>query len=182
MEQPEPAAEITLRAIGRVSCPRVELVDDHWGNVPSVIHSDAERFAPDALTGLADFSHLEVVYHFHRVPNEAIETGARRPRGNPNRPEVGIFAQRARNRSGERRPRHAGGSAVARSRRSRGLGSEPRAQRASAGSTSLPNRFTFSNVIDATPAPSANRRKRVMPVRSVVRERRRMQSVGEPTG
>ncbi|MYS85262.1 SAM-dependent methyltransferase [Embleya scabrispora] len=98
MEQPEPAAEITLRAIGRVSCPRVELVDDHWGNVPSVIHLDAERFTPDALTGLADFSHLEVVYHFHRVPNAAIETGARRPRGNPNRPEVGIFAQRAKNR------------------------------------------------------------------------------------
>ncbi|MFF7242382.1 SAM-dependent methyltransferase [Embleya sp. NPDC008237] len=101
MEQPEPtwpAAEITLRPIGWVSCPRVELLDDHWGDVPSVIHLDADRFGPEALAGLSDFSHLEVVFHFHRVPDEAIETGARHPRGNPDWPRVGIFAQRGKNR------------------------------------------------------------------------------------
>lgn len=93
----EPVGDLTLRAIGHVSGPRVELVDDHWGNVSSVIRLDAGRFGPEALAGLAEFSHLEVVFHFHRVPNEAIETGARRPRGNPDRPLVGIFAQRAKN-------------------------------------------------------------------------------------
>ncbi|MET7304631.1 SAM-dependent methyltransferase [Embleya sp. NPDC005575] len=95
MEQP---AEVTLRAIGRVSCPRVELADDHWGNVTSVIRLDPEQFGPDALSGLTDFSHLEVVFHFHRVPDAAIETGARHPRGNSDWPLVGIFAQRGKNR------------------------------------------------------------------------------------
>lgn len=33
-----------------------------------------------------------------RVPVEKIETGARRPRGNPDWPLVGIFAQRGKNR------------------------------------------------------------------------------------
>ncbi|MFI1578610.1 SAM-dependent methyltransferase [Embleya sp. NPDC020630] len=93
-----PLPDITLRAIGRVSAPRVELVDDHWGNVSSVIRLDGERFGPEALFGLDDFSHLEVVFHFHRVPDTAVETGARRPRGNPAWPLVGIFAQRGKNR------------------------------------------------------------------------------------
>ncbi|BDM74157.1 hypothetical protein HEK616_76440 (plasmid) [Streptomyces nigrescens] len=44
------------------------------------------------------FSHLEVVYHFDRVPVEKIETGARHPRGNTDWPQVGIFAQRGKNR------------------------------------------------------------------------------------
>lgn len=93
-----PPPDITLRAIGRVSAPRVELVDDHWGNVSSVIRLDGERFGPEALSGLDDFSHLEVVFHFHRVADTAVETGARRPRGNPDWPLVGIFAQRGKNR------------------------------------------------------------------------------------
>ncbi|WP_406298494.1 hypothetical protein OG948_24200 [Embleya sp. NBC_00888] len=87
----EPVGDVTVRAIGHVSGPRVELVDDHWGNVSSVIRLDAGRFGPEALAGLDAFSHLEVVFHFHRVPAEAIETGARRPRGNPDRPLVGIL-------------------------------------------------------------------------------------------
>jgi tRNA (Thr-GGU) A37 N-methylase len=48
--------------------------------------------------GLDGFSHLEVVYHFDRVPVERIETGARHPRGNTDWPLVGIFAQRGKNR------------------------------------------------------------------------------------
>ena len=48
--------------------------------------------------GLDGFSHLEVAYHFDRVPVERIETGARHPRGNTDWPLVGIFAQRGKNR------------------------------------------------------------------------------------
>ncbi|MGW6406534.1 SAM-dependent methyltransferase [Streptomyces vinaceus] len=77
---------------------RAEAVDDDWGRETAVIRLDSGRFGPEALYGLADFSHLEVVYHFDRVPVEKIETGARHPRGNADWPPVGIFAQRGKNR------------------------------------------------------------------------------------
>ncbi|GAA3074248.1 SAM-dependent methyltransferase [Streptomyces goshikiensis] len=63
-----------------------------------MIRLDERRFGPEALFGLADFSHVEIVYHFDRVPEEKVETGARHPRGNPDWPLVGIFAQRGKNR------------------------------------------------------------------------------------
>ncbi|MET7802657.1 SAM-dependent methyltransferase [Streptomyces decoyicus] len=89
---------VTLRPIGQVVSPRGELIDDHWGEVPSVIRLDGAVYGEEALLGLADFSHLEVVFHFHRVPEEEIETGARHPRGNTDWPLVGIFAQRSKDR------------------------------------------------------------------------------------
>lgn len=58
---------------------RAEVVDDDWGRETAVIRLDAGRFGPEALYGLAEFSHLEVVYHFDRVPVEKVETGARHP-------------------------------------------------------------------------------------------------------
>ncbi|MER6981398.1 SAM-dependent methyltransferase [Streptomyces carpinensis] len=84
--------------LGRVVGGREEVRDDDWGGVEAVIRLDADRFGPDALAGLDAFSHLEVVYHFDRVPVEKIETGARHPRGNTDWPLVGIFAQRGKNR------------------------------------------------------------------------------------
>jgi tRNA (Thr-GGU) A37 N-methylase len=59
---------------------------------------DTERFGPEALYGLDGFSHIEVVFHFDRVPAEKIETGARHPRGNTDWLLVGIFGQRGKNR------------------------------------------------------------------------------------
>ena len=50
------------------------------------------------LHGLEDFSHLEVVFLFDRVDPDAVEWGSRHPRGNPAWPEVGILAQRAKDR------------------------------------------------------------------------------------
>lgn len=90
--------EVILRPIGNVVCERCEPTDDHWGDVPAVIRLDAARYGEEALFGLEEFSHLEVVFYFDRVPEEKIETGARRPRGNAQWPIVGIFAQRGKNR------------------------------------------------------------------------------------
>ncbi|MGA5821330.1 SAM-dependent methyltransferase [Kitasatospora sp. NPDC094028] len=90
--------EVTTRPVARVVGGRAEVRDDDWGSVEAVIRLDGERFTEEALYGLADFSHLEVVYHFDRVPEEKIETGARHPRGNTDWPLVGIFAQRGKNR------------------------------------------------------------------------------------
>ena len=50
------------------------------------------------MAGLSEYSHIEVVYHFHQVAPEKEQEGARRPRGNPDWPMVGIFAQRAKAR------------------------------------------------------------------------------------
>lgn len=76
---------------------RVEPTDDDWGAVEAAIVIDP-RFGEEALAGLDAFSHLEVVFVFHLVDESAVATGARRPRGNPEWPEVGIFAQRAKDR------------------------------------------------------------------------------------
>ncbi|MEE4419121.1 MULTISPECIES: SAM-dependent methyltransferase [Streptomyces] len=91
-------AEVVSRPIGRVIGGRDTVVDDDWGGVRAVVRLDEAQFGPDALAGLDAFSHLEVVYHFDRVPVEKIETGARHPRGNTDWPQVGIFAQRGKNR------------------------------------------------------------------------------------
>jgi tRNA-Thr(GGU) m(6)t(6)A37 methyltransferase TsaA len=76
---------------------RTEPFDDDWEGVEAVIRLD-ERFEPEALDGLGEFSHLEVVYVFDRVDPADVETGARHPRGNEDWPRVGIFAQRAKDR------------------------------------------------------------------------------------
>ena len=89
---------ITVAPIGHVLGGRAEPVDDDWDAVTATIRLDATRFTPDALLGLDAFSHLEVLYHFHLVADGAVHTGARRPRGNPAWPEVGIFAQRGKDR------------------------------------------------------------------------------------
>ena len=89
---------ITLESVGVVVGGRSEPVDDDWGAVEAVIRLDGGRFGPDAVAGLAAFSHLVVVFLFHLVDPADVQTGARRPRGNPEWPEVGMFAQRARMR------------------------------------------------------------------------------------
>ncbi|MEW2414462.1 SAM-dependent methyltransferase [Streptomyces sp. NPDC046866] len=89
---------VESRPVAVVVGGRTAVVDDDWGRETAVIRLDADRFGPEALYGLEAFSHVEVVYHFDRVPVEKVETGARRPRGNPDWPLVGIFAQRGKNR------------------------------------------------------------------------------------
>ncbi len=89
---------IVLQPIGRVSSTRGEPLDDDWDAIACTITLDGDRFAPEALLGLEAFSHVEVVYIFDRVDPDAVETGARHPRGNAAWPRVGIFAQRAKDR------------------------------------------------------------------------------------
>jgi tRNA-Thr(GGU) m(6)t(6)A37 methyltransferase TsaA len=73
-------------------------MDDDWGAVMATISLDGDRFAPDALAGLEEFSHVEVVYVFHLVDEEQVHTASRHPRDRADWPKVGIFAQRARMR------------------------------------------------------------------------------------
>lgn len=91
------ATAYRVLAVGFVSSPRTEVADDGWGAVESTI-ALVPPFGPGALAGLEEFSHLDVVYLFDRVDPAAVHTGRRRPRGNPAWPEVGIFAQRGKDR------------------------------------------------------------------------------------
>jgi len=87
-----------LTPVGHVRGGRGEALDDDWGASRARIELDPAVFTPDALAGLEDFSHLEVIFAFDRVPDEKIEFGARHPRGRKDWPLVGIFAQRGKNR------------------------------------------------------------------------------------
>jgi tRNA (adenine37-N6)-methyltransferase len=88
---------VVLRPIGFVHGGRAEAVDDDWGASRAEIRLTAD-FSAEALLGLADFSHVEVLFFFDRVSETRIETGARHPRGRSDWPRVGIFAQRGKNR------------------------------------------------------------------------------------
>jgi tRNA-Thr(GGU) m(6)t(6)A37 methyltransferase TsaA len=90
---------IEIHPIGVVRCSVDNPArDDDWGGVESVIQLDPAVLGPNATAGLADFSHVVVVFHFHKIPADQVESGARHPRGREDWPEVGILAQRAKRR------------------------------------------------------------------------------------
>ncbi|MBL8063239.1 MAG: SAM-dependent methyltransferase [Anaerolineales bacterium] len=83
--------------IGIVKNSRVEIEDDNWGEVESIIELDSSM-PEEALFEIESFSHAEVIYYFHLVPDSKIETGSRHPRNNVDWPKVGILSQRGKNR------------------------------------------------------------------------------------
>jgi tRNA (adenine37-N6)-methyltransferase len=95
--QPTQPNALEMVPIGVVRGGRVEPIDDDWGGLLSEIVLD-DRFPTDALDGLDEFSHVEVVYIFDQVDEAKITVGARHPRGRSDWPRVGIFAQRAKGR------------------------------------------------------------------------------------
>jgi tRNA-Thr(GGU) m(6)t(6)A37 methyltransferase TsaA len=90
--------EYTVRPIGHVSSARAARLDDDWGAVESLIRLDRDRFTPEALAGLDEFSHIDVIFVFDQFDEAKVSVGARHPRGNESWPKVGIFAQRASSR------------------------------------------------------------------------------------
>jgi tRNA (Thr-GGU) A37 N-methylase len=89
---------ITMRPIGRVVGGRSEAVDDGWDAETAVIELDPAELEIGATDGLADFSHVEVVFCFDQVAEGTVCRGTRHPRGRQDWPSVGILAQRARDR------------------------------------------------------------------------------------
>jgi tRNA-Thr(GGU) m(6)t(6)A37 methyltransferase TsaA len=88
---------IILQPVAIVHNARTEVEDDNWGLVESAIELLPEL--PEAAwDGVESFSHVEVLYFFHQAPASGVVTGARHPRDNPQWPQVGIFAQRGKNR------------------------------------------------------------------------------------
>jgi len=89
---------VKIKPIGHVVGGRKEAIDDDWGDNTAVIALDPAEFDQQALLGLDDFSHAEIIFIFDKVPETKIERGARHPRGRKDWPRVGIFAQRGKNR------------------------------------------------------------------------------------
>lgn len=82
--------------VGRVVSTRGVPEDDGWDGETARIEL-LEPFDGRALQGLDGFSHCMVVYVFDRASWDGSRM-TRRPRGNPDWPETGIFAQRGKDR------------------------------------------------------------------------------------
>lgn len=87
---------IALVPIGFVRCAALEPVDEGWGAVESRVVLKPEYRA--GLQGLGEFSHVLIVTHLHGASFQPARHLVRRPRGLAEMPELGIFAQRAKDR------------------------------------------------------------------------------------
>jgi tRNA-Thr(GGU) m(6)t(6)A37 methyltransferase TsaA len=90
--------QIILNPIGKVGSSRKEVIDDNWDQESCFVELDNKNFSPEALAGLVDFSHVEVLFFMDQVDPSKVEKVARHPRNNSEWPKVGIFAQRGKNR------------------------------------------------------------------------------------
>jgi len=90
------SSQFEINAVGTVRSSRIAPEDDSWDEETSRIEM-IEPFDEQSLMGLADFSHCIVVYVFDKAAWDDSKM-SRHPRGNKDWPEVGIFAQRAKDR------------------------------------------------------------------------------------
>jgi len=89
---------ISLIPIGIVRSSRQKTVDDNWDAERVHVELDSNLFTSEALAGISDFSHSEIVFFMDQVDPSKIEKSAWHPRNNAEWPKVGIFAQRGKNR------------------------------------------------------------------------------------
>jgi tRNA-Thr(GGU) m(6)t(6)A37 methyltransferase TsaA len=88
--------EIVLQPIATVINSRKDATDDYWGSIISEIEL-LDHIPAAALDGIDQFSHLEIVFHFNQAdPSKVVFKG--HPRDNKDWPEMGIFAQRKKDR------------------------------------------------------------------------------------
>ena len=85
---------IDLTPIAYVSNDRHHLEDDDWGEVISEIHL-REDLSAELFMGLDTFSHVEIIFVFHRVPADKKVPDSRHPRDNQAWPKLGLLAQRS---------------------------------------------------------------------------------------
>lgn len=88
--------DVVLQPVAIVTNARKYPTDDHWADVVTDI-TLADGIPDEALCNIEAFSHLELIFFMDRVPADSIVFHGR-PRGNPAWPDVGIFAQRKKDR------------------------------------------------------------------------------------
>lgn len=91
-----------ISSIATIYNQRIDISDDFWGEVISEIVLN-DNIPAEALDGIEDFSHVEIIFVFDRAIGAPVVTGSEHPRENKAWPKTGIFAQRKKNR-----PNHMG--------------------------------------------------------------------------
>ena len=89
--------EFTVKPVAFVKNARKKIEDDNWSSIISEIEL-IDTLSEETISGISDFSHLEILYIFHKISPDTILLRAEHPRENPDFPKVGIFAQRKKNR------------------------------------------------------------------------------------
>ena len=89
--------EIVINPIAFVKNDRQKTDVYKWGNVLSEIIL-ADQMPDQCLSGIENFSHLEIVFYFHLLKDDDVVFDLRYPRENRSYPLTGIFAQRGRAR------------------------------------------------------------------------------------
>jgi tRNA-Thr(GGU) m(6)t(6)A37 methyltransferase TsaA len=87
---------IILHPIATIKNNRATVSDDNWGEVESQIIL-ADEIPEEAFNNIERFSHLEIVYYFHKLGDSKI-VYSRHPRDNPDFPDMGLLAQRTKDR------------------------------------------------------------------------------------
>ncbi len=87
---------IDIHSIGTVVSPIASPQDQDWGDVESLVELEPEYFG--GFLGLEDFTHVLVLTFLHQAHYVESRHLCRRPQGRDDMPEVGIFAQRAKDR------------------------------------------------------------------------------------
>ena len=90
--------KILLEPIGYVTSSRKKIEDDNWDAEQAFIELEEGVFTHEALHGVEEFSHVEVIFYMNQVSEDKIQRGSRHPRNRKDWPSVGIFAQRGKNR------------------------------------------------------------------------------------
>ena len=86
-----------VRAVAFIRNERSEALDDNWNDIVSTVELAAD-VPSEALNGLSEFSHVEIVFFADWADDVPPAPWHRHPRGNENWPDVGVFVQRNKDR------------------------------------------------------------------------------------
>jgi tRNA (Thr-GGU) A37 N-methylase len=86
-----------IEPVALITAARKSPEDDFWGGATAEIKL-LDSIDESALKGVEAFSHVEIFFVFHQVPEDTVMAGERHPRNNEAWPKVGIFALSAKNR------------------------------------------------------------------------------------
>ena len=87
----------SVRPIAYIRNDRSEALDDNWDDVQSTVEL-AQDVPDEAIRGLEEFSHVEIVFFADWAEDVPPGPWHRHPRGNEEWPDVGVFAQRNKDR------------------------------------------------------------------------------------
>ena len=88
--------DFNFKVVATVNNVRPNIEDDFWENIVSEITLEKD-IPTEAIKNIGQFSHLEIIFYFHLIDQYNF-TNCGYPRGNSKYPEMGIFAQRKKER------------------------------------------------------------------------------------